>query len=431
MVKKLNDTWGTCNICLKRINAEIIQKNNQIFIKKKCSKHGTFSSLHAWDDPDTYKFLMSLKKFGFSTNWLIIRVTNRCNLNCTFCYAMANDLRLKELTVKDISNLDIDKFDYIFLTGGEPTLNNDIFRIIKYLKKQKKKVFLLTNGIKLQRKSFVKFLKKSGINGVMLQFDSLSTTDDLYLRGIPTINKKIKSLENLNKMNIPVNLFSIQLKRNNVQSIKSLISVTNKFKNIIKGVILNTVWKYGRYKKKYCISSGEITMNFCKAINVNKKEILKSTELVYYLSNLMSSLGTKKRYFSRWMLFLPSLFYKDNIIPITQIFNVKKITEYLKSILIGNKKHKFINLIFYLAFYQFFINFFINRNFRLLMLQSIKNLRHLVNKNIFLLNPFTILNVADYSNIKNFDYNFASFCEISQEFRFKKNKITNIYFNPY
>lgn len=411
-MKKINNTASICNVCLERIKAEIIEKNNKIFIKKKCKDHGVFISPHVWEDPETYKFLLNFKKFNFPSRKVLLNITNYCNLNCVFCYAKANQIDLKELNIEEIKNLDLNKFEYVFISGGEPTIKKDLFKIIKYFKKNKKKVFLLTNGIKLQNKKYVKSLKKTGVDLIILQFDSLSEKDIIHLRGTPLLKTKLKVIENLYKNNLPVYFFSIQLKQNNIINIERLLRYFIKYKRIIKGINFNTIWRIGRFKDRNWISTKEITDNCCKVLDVSKEDFLISTEFIYYLFILFSWLGNKRRYFSRCLIFLLVIFDKEKVIPITKIFNLRKMTDYIKSVFIDGKKYNLINLTFYIIFSQFLINFIKNKNFRLLILEFIKKLKFIFSRNIFLLNPFTTFNVGEFPTAEDFDYNFVDTCNL-------------------
>ena len=410
--KEINKTSSICNTCLKRVNAEVIERNNKIFIKKKCKTHGTFTSPHVWDDPETYKFLMHFEKFKFPSRKILLNITNQCNLNCNFCYAKANEINIKELKLNDIKKINLSSFEYVFLSGGEPTIKEDLFEIIKYLKKNKKRVVLFTNGLKLKDNSYVKALKETGLDLVFLQFDSLDKKDIINLRGIPLLEAKFKVIKNLNKENQPVFFFSIMLKKDNLRTINSLVDYFKKNKKILRGINFNPIWKIGRFNDKKWISTAEITKNACKVLHVEKKDFLLSTEFVYYFFMVLSSLKDKRRYFSRCILFLLAVYNNDKVIPITKIFNVEKMTKYFKEITIKDKKTKYFNLLIYLLFSQFFINFFINRNFRLFMWESIKRLRFVFAKNMILLNPFTTFNISEFPTAEDLDFNFVDTCNM-------------------
>ena len=326
MMKTINKTDSICDICLKRVQAEVFEKKGRIYLRKECKDHGVFVSPHVWDDPATYNFLIKFKKFKFPSRKALLNLTNRCNLNCNFCYAKANELDLTELSLNEITHLNLEKFEYIFLSGGEPTLINDLFEIISYLKSKNKIVFLLSNGIKLKSKSYAKKIKKTGVDMVILQFDDLSEENGMYLRGAPLLDIKLEVISNLSQFNIPVYFFSIQLKKNNIENMDALIQYIRQHNHVIKGINFNTIWKIGRYKDDNWMSTKEITENCCKLMGISKTDFFLSTEFTYYLFNMIAGLTNKRRYFSRCLLFLLVIFNKGRIIPITRIFNLKKLT---------------------------------------------------------------------------------------------------------
>ena len=68
-------------------------------------------------------------------------VTARCNLKCQHCFyqdKIKNANKKKELTFDEIKKITkkIGKIYYLTLTGGEPTLRNDIIDIIKLFYKE-------------------------------------------------------------------------------------------------------------------------------------------------------------------------------------------------------------------------------------------------------------------------------------------------------
>ncbi|MFH1641598.1 MAG: glycosyltransferase [Nanoarchaeota archaeon] len=77
-----------------------------------------------------------------------IEITNKCNLNCKFCF---NSKRgKKELTTKEIysiiDDIKLSGIHAIRLTGGEPFIRQDLIRILKYAKENRIYTILNTNG---------------------------------------------------------------------------------------------------------------------------------------------------------------------------------------------------------------------------------------------------------------------------------------------
>ena len=98
-----------------------------------------------------YYIFKGLSKHPISIN---ILSTSRCNFNCKICSYYGNsDTSFSEISFKDI----IDFLDQvkvfkplIFLGGGEPFLREDIYSILREIKKRKLKVIVSTNGYNLK-----------------------------------------------------------------------------------------------------------------------------------------------------------------------------------------------------------------------------------------------------------------------------------------
>jgi MoaA/NifB/PqqE/SkfB family radical SAM enzyme len=100
----------------------------------------------------------------YPLHYLTINVTYNCNLNCIDCYNKKHFSQKKELTFKQIKNIINQAIDLglkiILLTGGEPLLRPDIFKIISYAKEKKLYVCLATNGLLIDIDSLKKIEKQ-------------------------------------------------------------------------------------------------------------------------------------------------------------------------------------------------------------------------------------------------------------------------------
>ncbi len=92
-----------------------------------------------------------LTKIFHKTRPIIVHlnVTNRCNLQCNFCYNQGNtapDITRQEYT-KIIDRLATAGAVKVTLVGGEPFLREDLGFLVQYAKKHIRYVFLTTNGL--------------------------------------------------------------------------------------------------------------------------------------------------------------------------------------------------------------------------------------------------------------------------------------------
>ena len=100
-----------------------------------------------------------------------------CNLNCIFC--ASDDTNLSK--IKELSNIDqikvfikeqSTKTDTIVISGGEPTLSQNLFEISHFASKYFKNLQLMTNGLKFSDDTYLSELLNCGINSLCIPFVS-------------------------------------------------------------------------------------------------------------------------------------------------------------------------------------------------------------------------------------------------------------------
>jgi GTP 3',8-cyclase len=117
--------------------------------------------------------------FGRIHNNLRISVTDRCNLRCTYCMDeevvfvdRSELLSFEEIVhfVRIAVGLGIDK---IRLTGGEPLMRKDLFRLVEKLRQVQgiKDIGLTTNGILLADQA--EALRQAGLDRINVSLDTL------------------------------------------------------------------------------------------------------------------------------------------------------------------------------------------------------------------------------------------------------------------
>lgn len=145
---------------------------------------------------------------------VVISVTNRCNLNCPYCftrYAVNREDRLNmERMISLIDELHKRGTRYINLTGGEPLTRKDIKDIIHYITREKGiKCSLSTNGILLNEK--IEVLR--GIDSINVSLDGNEEQHN-HNRQSQQYGEIIKGIENAVANNIPVTTCTVLTKSN-------------------------------------------------------------------------------------------------------------------------------------------------------------------------------------------------------------------------
>lgn len=162
---------------------------------------------------------------------ILVELNQKCNLNCEYCFYRDYGRVDDELTLEKLIEKNIETYNKIYLTGGEPFLNKDIEKIIGYLNEKKKKIIIFTNGILLKN------FKMEKLISILEKIDKLIITLD-------TKNKNYLLRNNSEEKVIEV--------------IKRILLISNNKLEIKIGV------------NKYNLSSLEETLDFLLRIGVNK-----------------------------------------------------------------------------------------------------------------------------------------------------------------
>lgn len=121
----------------------------------------------------------------------IIHLTEKCNLNCTYCY---ENKRNKDILFKDIKDL-IDyeisrkqKYSIIIFYGGEPLLQKNMIKnTIDYINSKESKTDfyygITTNGTLLDN-DFIQYMKENKFVNIAYSIDGMKETQDLNRKTI-------------------------------------------------------------------------------------------------------------------------------------------------------------------------------------------------------------------------------------------------------
>ena len=195
-------TKSLCPECYKKIDATVAADGDRVIMIKTCQTHGTFRGL-VEKDVDFYKKITSANKDDSNFNrCLMINITHACNLKCHLCYLPQRD------TKRDPSMEEIKKAirNYagpaISLSGGEPTMREELPEIINYIAGEGKIPIVVTNGVKLSDYDYLKKLKDAGLS--IINFSCNGFTEDVFIsiENAPLLDIKMKALSNIKKLGI-------------------------------------------------------------------------------------------------------------------------------------------------------------------------------------------------------------------------------------
>ena len=267
----LRKTRSLCPRCLRPTEAVLVANGGNVKLKKSCPDHGEFS-VTVWRGLSDFELwrtgaeelkegegLSCPQNCGICSEHIqgsccvLLEVTRRCNLSCSFCFAGGEmaEPSLEELKMAVDTIVGRGK-PLIQLSGGEPSLRSDLPELIRYIRsKGVGYVQLNSNGLRLAGdEEYVKSLAEAGLSFVFLQFDGVS--DDIYekLRGKPLLEIKKKAIELCGKYGLGVTLVPTIVKGVNEHQVGDIIRFAAALSPVVRGVHFQPVSYFGRYPEE-------------------------------------------------------------------------------------------------------------------------------------------------------------------------------------
>ncbi|MDD3169285.1 MAG: radical SAM protein [Eubacteriales bacterium] len=267
-------TYSLCPVCLKRIPAKLVMRDGCWYLEKVCEVHGYYKTvvwrgrvpgLTDWGNyhppkeeeaelPDCPNDCGLCGKHLQSTCCVLVEVTSRCNLRCPVCFAESGaDCPGPDKSVAELS----DEFRFLIekgchfiqLSGGEPTVRDDLPEIIRAAKEAgATSVQLNSNGLRLgEEPEFTKRLAASGLDFVFLQFDGMDDTVNRKLRGRALLEDKRKTIEVCGVNGIGVTLVPTVVPGINDHQIGRIIKFGLTQSPVVRGVHFQPISYFGRY----------------------------------------------------------------------------------------------------------------------------------------------------------------------------------------
>ena len=280
--KPIRETRSICPHCNRIVTANVFEREGKIWLGKTCPEHGEIEELYFGSADIYYKFAkfscngkrienpnVPLEKCACPTNCGLctshlshtalanLVITNRCDLTCWYCFFYAK----KGVEGAYVYEPTLDKIremvqllraerpvpgNAIQITGGEPTLRDDLPEIIKICREEGvEHIQLNSNAIRLaQDPEMARRVRNAGVNTVYMSFDGIT----------PRTNPKNHweapiAIENCRQAGLGVALVPTVIKSINDHELGGLIRFGQRNMDIIHAVIFQPVSLTGRLSK--------------------------------------------------------------------------------------------------------------------------------------------------------------------------------------
>ncbi|MDD4250948.1 MAG: radical SAM protein [Candidatus ainarchaeum sp.] len=366
-------TKSICPECKRILDAKVYAKKDVVYLLRTCPNHGEFDELY-WESVDDFN---KAKKYASNARGLLnsnvsitnntgsncpfdcglctnhhshtalanIAITNRCDLSCWYCffYAKAGDpiyepsLEQIRLMLKNLKSESPVPCNAIQLTGGEPTLRDDLFEIIRIVKEEGfDHIQLNTTGMTIAFNSgYAMKLKEAGVSTLYVSFDGTT----------PQTNPKNhyempKTIAECRKANLGIVLVPTLIKGVNDNDIGNIIDFALQNIDVVRGVDFQPVSFVGRMPKsqreKQRITIPKTTQLIQEQTNnlIRKKDFF-TIPCISPVTNFIEALTNKAQYsldnhFACGMATYVFLNEKNEVLPLPEFVDVDGLFKFLR-----------------------------------------------------------------------------------------------------
>ncbi|GAB6039130.1 radical SAM protein [Fundidesulfovibrio butyratiphilus] len=275
----LGVTQSLCPVCLRRLSARRVRQGDAVLLERICPEHGAFRpavwvggpDMAGWRRPKTpasqrpnapapdrgCPFDCGLcAAHAQHTCTALVEVTGRCDLGCPVCFAESGPQAPPDPLACDLA----DRFVRlraeagpcnIQLSGGEPTVRNDLPEIVAHARRAGFAfVQLNTNGLRLAREAgYASRLANAGLASVFLQFDG-SDNACRALRGRPLLDEKLRAVRACAEAGLGVVLVPTLARGVNLDQLWDIVRTGLDLGPAVRGVHFQPMAAFGRHPER-------------------------------------------------------------------------------------------------------------------------------------------------------------------------------------
>ena len=272
-------TYSICPETRRVVPALVWEKDGRVWITKRCPE-GMITDVYYESVEQYYRF--QKWKFDFKlmtynvensgvncpldcglcarhrshTNLLNIVLTNRCNLSCWYCFFYAKEgqpiyeptLEQIRMMLRNAKKQQPVGANAVQLTGGEPTLREDLLEIIRIAKEEGyDHVQLNTDGIKLAfEPDLVKKIREAGVNTLYMSYDGMTPQTNWKNHWeVPLIFENVRKAGGPGIVLVPTTIRNV-----NDHELGAIINFGLNHLDIVRGVNFQPISLVGRVPRK-------------------------------------------------------------------------------------------------------------------------------------------------------------------------------------
>jgi len=204
---------------------------------------------------------------------VIVDITHRCNMVCRNCYVP--NRQIPDLDARWLSGIfsRLPRGTFVRLVGAEPTMREDLPELIRDVRAHGHHPVLVTNGLKLANRDYVRTLKRAGIQVVSLSMNGVFD-DDLYeaIDEMRCAARKRAAYENLRAEHMYSVVNMILVRGINEHVLPQLVDAARNARNV-RELHVRSIGAMGRHMDNPPFTLDEMFTHFVEAAGVAALDI--------------------------------------------------------------------------------------------------------------------------------------------------------------
>ena len=248
-------------------------RSGKVYMQKTCPEHGQIEVLIE-NNAEFYQKLYNphppLIRSSFEN--LSIPVSYDCNLKCQICYM--SPLPKENVSLEEIKHK-IRQFSgkMIWITGGEPTLNDQLIDIIVYIIAQGKVPVLITNGLKFSDMTYLKRLKSAGLEWIHFSFNGFNDQAYQQVNEKAMFGLKKQALRNLKKLKMFTALSFLYVAGVNDTELKQVVCFCLRNHSFIRQLRIRVATQNGRSINTESVFLSDLVAQVAKVFRIKAMDL--------------------------------------------------------------------------------------------------------------------------------------------------------------
>ncbi len=268
-----------CPVCFAPCPGNYRVGQTGVDLVRTCETHGSMVSA-VESDP---AFFAAAQRLGSRQatlpGQLVLLATYRCNMACQLCY-LPERTPEKDLDTEDVTRiLRENPHHEIAFGGGEPTVLDDLPRMIRVAREMGREPLIVTNGLRLAEPGYLAGLVRAGLGGAVLSFNAADGATSRAMDGKDALSAKLEAMQALKRHRVRYSLSTSLVRGMNDHQVGDILRIALRHFPWAKSLLIENCPGIGRAPGSDPVFLSELVSLLAGAMGIPARSFVELAEL--------------------------------------------------------------------------------------------------------------------------------------------------------